>query len=222
MRNSVRLALAALAASLLLAAAVGGASARNLSVSNQNFRVTWASLEFTGAEISVIRCPVTLEGSFHARTITKTSGSLIGAITRAVANQAACTGGRGAPFNGTETYNGTTTPNTLPWHVTYNSFTGALPNITTVRIALSRFRFGLRDSSGFCTGQYGNETDSIVGSAALEAGRAITTLTPVAGSNSATLIRRDGGIFCPGTGVLSGTGNVTLLGASTRITVTLI
>jgi hypothetical protein len=212
---------AALATIFLLALATSSASARNLSLSNQNFRVTWTSLEFTGAEISVLRCPVTLEGSFHARTIVK-ARALIGALTRAVINQAACSGGIFAAFNGTERYNGTTSPNTLPWHVTYDSFTGTLPNISTLRIAISRFRFGLRDSAGFCTGQYGNETDSIVAGAVIGAGREVISLTPIAGSNTWTLIRRDGGIFCPGSMRIDGTGNVTLLGAATRITVTLI
>lgn len=216
-----KLALSTVAASLLLAAVVSTASAGRLSVSNQNIRATWASIEFNAEGLAVIRCPLTLEGSFHTRTIAKTARALIGAVTRAIVNQAGCSNGIGAPFNGTERYNGTTTPNTLPWHITYESFTGTLPNITAINLLLSRFRFGLRDSAGLCTGQYGTATDNITAAANREAAGGITTLVPVAGRNNATLERRDGGIFCPN-GRLVGTGNVTLLGTAARITVTLI
>src|SRR5215218_2592066 len=133
MRTSVKLILTALAASLLLAAAVSTASAARLSTSNQNLRLTFTSLEFEGSEIT-IRCQVTLEGSFHTRTIAKVAEALTGAVTKAIVKSETCTGGRGAAFNGVETYNGTTTPNTLPWHVQYKGFTGTLPNIETLRL----------------------------------------------------------------------------------------
>jgi hypothetical protein len=222
MRTSVKLILTALAASLLLSAMVSTASARNLSVSNQNIRATWTLLEFAVSREVSVRCQVTLEGSFHTRTIAKVADALIGAITRAIVKQEACREGTGSAFNGVERYNGTTTPNTLPWHITYRSFRGTLPNIESIRIALSRFRFGIRDSFGLCTGQYGNESDAVQADAAREAGGGISSLTPVEGSNSATLIRRDAGILCPSPGVLKGRGEVMLLGATTKITLTLI
>jgi len=223
MRTSVKLILTALTASLLLSAAVSTASANNLSTSNQNIRATWASLEFAASRELVIRCQVTLEGSFHTRTITKTAGALIGAITKATVNQGACTGGTGSAFNGVERYNGTTSPNTLPWHIQYKSFAGTLPNISAINIALSRFRFGIRDSSSLCTGQYGTAEDSVTASAARElATGAITELTPVEGENSVHLSRRDGGLLCPSPSTMKGVGQVMLLGATTRITITLI
>jgi hypothetical protein len=213
--------LTALTATLLFATAINTASARNLSLSNQNLRITFSSIEFAVSESVAIRCRITLEGSFHTRTIAKTAGLLIGAVTRAAVSQSNCTQGTLAFFNGAERYNGTTTPNTLPWHLTYVSFAGTLPNINSIRVALSRFRYGLRDSSGLCTGQYGNETDALAFDAALSA-RAISSITPVEGSNNTTLIRRDAGLLCPSPGRLRSAGTVTLLGATTLITVTLI
>ena len=218
MRTSVKLLLSALAASLLLAAAVGTASASRISVSNQNIRVTWSRLTFEGG--AAIVCAVTIEGSFHTRTIEKVARSLIGAITKAIVNRASCTGGTGSTFNGVETYNGRVPANTLPWHVTYESFRGTLPNITAVNILLSRFRFGI-EIPGICTGEVGNATDNVTGEAAVGAGGQVTRITPVAGSNRATIIR-NGGIFCPATGELNGAGEVFLLGTTTRISVTLI
>jgi hypothetical protein len=219
MRTSVKLILTALAASLLLSAAVSTASARNLSVSNQGIRATWTALQFEGG--ASIRCQVTLEGSFHSRTIVKVARLLIGAITRAQVKQETCTGGRYSFFNGTERYNGTTPSNTLPWHLTYESFIGNLPNITGFRFLLSRFRLGL-DISGLCIGQYGSATDNITLLAAREVSGALTSLTPVEGLNRSTLIRRDGGIFCPETRTIRGAATVTLLNSAARITITLI
>jgi hypothetical protein len=89
MRTAMRALGATLAASLLLAGAVSSASARIISSSNQNIRVTWASLEFSGSV--TIRCPVTFEGSFHARTIAKVARSLIGFVTRASIGEAEAT-----------------------------------------------------------------------------------------------------------------------------------
>jgi hypothetical protein len=210
-----------LGAALLLASAVSTASARNLSINNQNIRVTFTSLEFGASEI-IVRCLVTLEGSFHTRTLAKVARSLVGAITKAAVKQETCTGGSGGPFNGVERYNGTTSPNTLPWHLTYDSFQGTLPNITSLRAAISRFRFGARDASAICTGEYGNETDAIVAQANREAGGAITELSPVAGSNRETLARRDGGILCPESATMLGRASVMQLGTTTRLTITLI
>jgi hypothetical protein len=84
--------------------------------------MTFKELGFAGA---TIRCRVTLEGSFHSLTVTKVSGQLIGAVTRAIFDEPNCTGGKQRALS-----------EKLPWHVKYISFTGTLPNITRVTIAL--------------------------------------------------------------------------------------
>ena len=206
MRTFARTSTAVLAAALLLAAAVNTASARVLSVSNQNIRVTWSSLEEVGA--ITVRCRVTLEGSFHSRTIVKVARTLIGAITRATVDEANCTNGSESPRN-----------ETLPWHLTYEGFAGTLPNIFSVFVLLSRFRFRLI-SPGICTADYGIATDNITSRASLNASREITELEPVAGRNRLTL--HSGTAFCPGSRTFLGRGTVTLLGTTTRIRVTLI
>jgi len=221
MRTSLKLGVAALAATVLLSAAVGSASARNLSINNQNLRITFSSLELSAPEVATIRCKVTVEGSFHTRTITKVAGSLAGAITRSVVKQETCTNGSVASFNGVERYNGTTSPNSLPWHLTYESFTGTLPNITSLQVLFSRFRFGVT-VSGICAGQYGTAEDNVTLAAAREAAGGITGATLVAGRNEATLFRRDTGISCPLSGAGGGSGTPMQLGATTRLTITLI
>jgi hypothetical protein len=79
-----KLHLSALCAALLLALAVGASSAGRLSLSNQNLRFTFTEFIMRVGESSDI-CQLTLEGSFHNRTVAKALGTLIGYITRAVA-----------------------------------------------------------------------------------------------------------------------------------------
>src|SRR4029077_1421284 len=129
MRTSAKLGLTALIAALLLASALGTASARNLSVNEQLINARWRSLEFSGAV--TIRCPVTLEGSLHSRTIPKILRTLlIGAVSRVLIKNESCTGG-------------TASVPPTPWHLSYEGFRGVLPNITTVLVLLQRFLFRL-------------------------------------------------------------------------------
>jgi len=210
MRISAKLGLTALVAALLLAAAVGAAGARSLSVSSQTIRATWSRLEFNEEAIGLsLRCPVTLEASFHSRTIAKVSRALIGAITRASFFTERCTGGsfRSKP--------------PFPWHLTYESFTGTLPNITSVRLLLARFRF-LFIIPGLATCEYGTSTDNMIFSAALNASGEITSLAPVAGSNRAHKTEPSTA-FCPNElGIVGAEGVVTALNSTARIRLTLI
>ena len=200
-----------LAVAIVLAAAVGTASARNLSISNQSFRVTWSSLELTNnVSTTTMRCPVTLEGSFHARTLAKSLGSLVGFITRAVIRNESCTNGRA-----------TILTEALPWHLTYQGFTGTLPNIATIRVNLIRFSFQIETGSNTCLAVTTTE-EPFTGIMTLGAGREVTGFT-ADGTRRIRLRNGTGGIFCGlGSGGFSGTGTVTLLGTTTRIQVTLI
>jgi hypothetical protein len=180
----------ALAATLVLASGITTASARILSVSESSFLARWNSLEFIS--LVTIRCRVTLDGSFHSRTIQKVARALIGAITRVFISHP-CTGGEGWADDGTPNPGGTT--NRLPFHLTYENFTGTLPEIRTIGLLLSRISFVLQVGSG-CTGRYGRAEDNISFTANLT-GRIIESITPVEGRNIAHLVTRLGGIFCP-------------------------
>lgn len=204
-RNVPRTLAAMFASSLVLGGAVGAASARNLSSSTQNIRVTWSMVEF-GVAGTGVRCHLTLEGSFHARTIAKVARSLIGAITRAIINEGFCTNGRARAKS-------------LPWHITYEAFTGTLPNIASVRLLLSRFRFEII-IAGLCTADYGTETDNVTGQADREAGGGLVGLAIVAGRN--TVNRVSGSFFCPASATMIGTGSITALASTNRVTITLI
>jgi len=121
----MKCALVALCSALVLSLAVGLASANHISISNQTFRMVWSPLTWAGTEVSV-RCPVTLEGSFTSRTLTKTVGAQVARITRA--DVGTCTGG-------TETF----LTETLPWTLQYESFSGTLPLISRVTLGLIGF-----------------------------------------------------------------------------------
>jgi hypothetical protein len=217
MRTHTRLILGALTAAIVLATAVGTASANRLSTSNRNFRATWSPLTFQSNEEGgiTIACNVTLEGSFHYASILKVARSLIGYVTKAnVAHP--CTGsGEAWADNGIENAGLGVIANSLPWHVTYEGFEGTLPNIGGVRLLLHP-RFTLRTAlTGLC--KYEGNAQGVV---KLGAGGVTQRIAP---DPTVGIGKISGGFFCPGTGFFgAATGTVTLLGTNTPITITLI
>jgi hypothetical protein len=131
MRNRSKLILAALTAALALGALVSAATATRLAVSNQLFRVTWKSLSFNGgSSFGQVLCPVTIEGTFHSRTIVKSVGALIGFVTSATVASSSCTGGSARVLQ-----------ESLPWHVLYTGFEGTLPKIATLFVSMLGGKF---------------------------------------------------------------------------------
>lgn len=130
-----RTALALIVATAALAATVTTASANRLSVSERTYRAIWSgmTLEYNG--VTGIQCPLTLEGSFHSRTLIKGSGNLLGYVHRAAVS--AC---RELPAR--------VLTETLPWHVRYASFVGVLPNIVSIRTTLIGFSFRIFEPLG--------------------------------------------------------------------------
>lgn len=100
--------LTALIATAVLGALVANAAANRIALSTPSFRATWTNLEWQAAGgLFTIRCPVTIEGSFHSNTISKVLEALIGYVTRAaVGAPAACTGGTVTMLT-----------SVLPWHI---------------------------------------------------------------------------------------------------------
>lgn len=193
-----KLLLATIGATVLLGALVGSASARSFSTSSQTLRAAFRTVTFRGA-FGNIRCPVTLEGSLHSRTIAKVAGSLIGYITAAALG--ACESGSATILTAT-----------LPWHVRYASFTGTLPNIATIRINVINASFQVREPAFTCLAR-STEASPAVGTFTREAGGALTTAA-ISGSVPTS---------CGINGSFESTVDpVTVLNSSTRITVTLI
>jgi hypothetical protein len=206
MRNDSRTAVVALTAALLLALSIP-AAARNLSYSVNEFRILWSTLTFSAAEGGIsITCPVTLEGSFLERTATKVADALRARITRSTVGT--CREGRA-----------TILTETLPWNVTYQSFTGTLPNISGVRYALLNAAFQVEPGFGIgCLARTSSEFPA-AGDAARDANGRITSLTP----DSSLAIPITGNVECPRFGIFTGSGEVFVQGSSTtRVSLSLI
>jgi hypothetical protein len=195
--------LTVLGASLLLGAVVGTASARNLSSSSQQLRATFARIEMGGSGFIAI-CALTLEGSFHERTTAKVAERLVGNVTR-------------AGFGGCSTGSATVLQETLPWHVRYQSFTGTLPNITSVRAKIIGAGVQVRENAFGVT--------CLLRSSTTEPTFATFNREALGGLSSVTVSGEiASGVECSGIrGGVSGTSNsLTVQSSASRITVTLI
>jgi hypothetical protein len=203
----------ALATTLLLGLMVTQTSAGTLRVSNQQLRVTWRRLELAGSDGTVFsRCPVTLESSFHAATIAKVRKSLIGYATT-------------ARFGTCESGRVTVLTETLPWHLTYESFSGPLPNITRIRILLVGMSF-LTEQLGFrcllkATAEAAASAELILGAGGRVEGFVFDSAKQIPTRGGL------GGFGCPSATVgfrteANDRGGVTLLGTSNSISITLI
>jgi len=218
MRTHTRVLLAALTAALVLGSAVS-ANARRIELSNQSFRVVWTganNLTFSGGGAQVI-CEVTLEGSFHSRTLSKVCGQLVGYVTRAIVKHP-CPTNEGWALNGTEVLEGVRVANTLPWHIQYQSFGGVLPRIRSVTVTLVGAAF-LVEVLGLHCLYRSTQTNPQKGIVNVnETNGQVETLTSEPNPN----VKLNSGAFCPAEGGLSGTGSVTVQNSTTRITIRLV
>jgi hypothetical protein len=209
MHTRSKLVLASLTAAAILASALASASARNLSITNDRFRVVWTGLEKNFVESGLtVRCQVTLEGSFHSRTLRKTTGALIGSISRGTVHLAQCQGG--LP---------TVAQESLPWHVRYRSFAGALPAITSFDVEVVGAKLILEVSGVRCTTQSTAASPWVFRATVAASGR-IESFNP----DGAAQIPVRGSFPCEFAGnyTLSGAGRITLLGSTISISVRLI
>jgi len=210
MTTRSKLVLLGLTATLLMGLAVSSASAGRLSISNSRVRFTWSPLTFRSTEDFIVsllvRCPVTFEGSFHSATIQKVNRSLIGYISRATANSGACTGGRV-----------TFLQEQLPWHITFEGFTGALPLITAIRLLIRRHAT-LIEASGLTCLYTETGASKTRMSVSLGAGGVVTGAEYLPEFTIPSMT----GFPCSGAIRPEGTASVTLLGNTSAITIRLI
>jgi len=196
------------AAVLVLGVSVGTASARRLELSSQTFRAVWNPLVFSNAAEGIeLRCPVTLEGSFHSRTLAKVAESLVGYVTRAQIGEASCSGSRARVLT-----------EFLPWHVRYESFAGTLPTITSVTTRIIGFAFLLEVFGVSCL--YVSEAShAFRGQVSLSGGVA----TAVRALESPAIPKHSGSFLCPTELAFRGTtSSFTVQNSTTAITVRLV
>jgi hypothetical protein len=182
----------------ILGGLVSTASATRLSLSSQTFRATFSSLHFSGG-FGTVECALTIEGSWHGRTFAKTGGSLIGYVTRATLG--ACSRGSATILTAS-----------LPWHRVYSGYFGVLPAIQAYQDIMIGMQIQIREP--------------VFGVTCLASGGSVTAifrrLIASGELNQLELIGRSP-TNCGIEGTLSGTSSsLTVLNASTRITLTLI
>lgn len=219
MRTRSKLVLTALTAALVMSVSINIAQARQFTTTGQNTRGIWTPLEFTALGGFIrIRCNATLRGSFHYRTFSKTR-SLVGYITSAVVTRP-CTGGEVWILNGVETLPNGSRPNSLPWHISYDSFTGTLPRIRGIRLAAI--------GAGYLIIALGNQclytttaASPAFGIVNLNEATGEATSLSLDSSSSIPLSVTLGG-SCPASGAFSGTTSTFDDGEGVRITVRLI
>jgi hypothetical protein len=215
MRNRSKLILAALTAALALGALVSAATATRIAVSNQLFRVTWTGLSFNGgSSFGEVRCPVTIEGTFHSRTIVKNTSSLIGFVTSAAVGSP-CTGGTATILQGS-----------LPWHIWYNGFTGRLPDITGIQLRMLSAAFKVKSNLNGQECLYTAEAASpMKGSVNRTTSTGVAeSLRPDETAGIAITSGATGFAQCPTSGFLRGASNTIGVqgNTATKITVTLV
>ena len=200
----IRTPVALLGATILLGALVGAASARNFSISNQSLRGAFRAVEFETPS-GPTRCPVTMEGSFHSRTAAKVLGTLMGYITSAILGP--CSVGVATILR-----------ETLPWHIRYSGFEGALPEIRSIIAHIVGAAWRIRES-GFgitCLAR-----SSAAEPAVVNFHRSVIT-HEITEANIGGRIR-DGAECGNALGQFtSDSGSVTQVGSTTRLTLTLI
>lgn len=215
MHTRTRIVLAALAAASTLALGAGAVGARRIEVSEQQFRATFEHFGYEGGGVKVA-CRMTLSGSFHSRTISKVSGALIGYITQeAFAHP--CIEGEAWVLNGVEAPEGVTSANTLPWHVRYVSFSGTLPNMTGIRVAIVGDSF-LEICIGASCLYKSTEARPALFEFTLSSGR----VTGFRWDETRQVPKFSGSIVCPAEVVFEGTGAVTATATGREVFVRLV
>jgi hypothetical protein len=204
------------------------ASANRLALSNQTFRIVWAEpepLTFGYPAIATVRCAVTMEGSFHSRTISKVSGAQIGYITRAIAAHPCEGAGEVWFLNGTERTENELTGQTLPWRILYTSFSGTLPNITAVKVNILGMSFLASTLDAFLSKRkclYITLAERpAIGVFELNAALEVTNFRAEQLSSIPKHATLSLSIECPAI-EWSRRGTATVLGAAARVTVTLV
>jgi len=189
----------AISATAVMGLMVGTASANRFASSGNFLTATWTNMVFTDSFGGQAVCPVTLSGSLHSRTITKTGGALGGFLnTGTVGN---CSTGSATILQAS-----------LPWHLRYLGFTGTLPNIGSILFNVIGASFRVTTTTGVPCLFTSSATQPVIGAFALSGG-VIRSATV-----SGRLVSNEACAFgFRATGNLSGTSNTI-----TPLTITLI
>ncbi len=184
-------------ASALVLLVCASASANRLSVNTQTFTMDFTAINFEASGIEV-SCRVILEASLHSATLAKTRGLLVGQVVSGVSFPEECEGTEGAEPGELD--------ETLPWHITYNSFTGTLPNITGIAFDVVGASFSVTVLGVSCL--FRSTTESPLRIVANVRSGAIATADI---DDTFAILKSSGSVFCPRSGTPDGTALVETL-----------
>jgi hypothetical protein len=212
MPSRAKLLLALLSTTVAIAGAISSADARRLEVSEQGFLVLFREFVISDTSgIAQLSCEVNMEGSFHSRTFSKVSAALIGYVTEAAIHHP-CVQGEVWFLNGMEIVEGVRLASTLPWHVTYASFRGTLPRMTSVEVAIQGFSllttvFGTACLWQSTTARPFKGSLSIAEGGFLE-GHPMGQILGWRADETSAIPKREGSFACPESLVIRSTGTV--------------
>jgi hypothetical protein len=209
--RSTRLLVSGFTIAVALALAIGTADARRLAFSENHFLSHFRAITFASGEISLV-CALSIEGSFHERTLEKIVRSLIGYISEARIKRP-CSGGEMWVLT---TQEGRT--ESLPWHILYERFIGALPSITGIEITLDNIAWLLTVLGANCLYR-ASTTSPLRGITNREAGGRATGLRL---NEASSIPKAEGSFLCPSTIVFRGAGIIGTQVGYREITVTLV
>jgi hypothetical protein len=195
-----RIALLGALAAVLSILIVDSASGSRFSINGRTFRTVFAPLNIS-PNFWPVSCEMTLDSSFHSSTIVKTRGALLGWVNAARIRRP-CEGNGNAWFlNGSEQQDLNVIASTLPWHIRFDSFTGTLPTITSVRLQIIGIAILVRVVFD-CLYQSTVERPAYLIFDLDATGTVINTRF----DRSSAIPKKSGGAFCPATGEGEGTG----------------
>ncbi|HXE45939.1 MAG TPA: hypothetical protein VN635_12175 [Conexibacter sp.] len=219
-----RFIISALVVTMLLAGAVGSASARELLVSEQHHSWIWLlghallhpRIVFSNGQIRV-QCNLRLGGGTNERIIKKETTTTIGSITNGEVEE--CEGGTA-----------TLRRETLPWSTRYRSFTGTLPRIRSSSESVIRATFRIREREGLeceAATEVNHPLVFIIGNSSEQAETGLETTGEaeyITADSTHRIPLRGEGFLCAfaGEGEISGVGLVRNLPGTGKIRITLI
>jgi hypothetical protein len=139
-----RLLILAASTTMLSCIASGSATAGSFRFDRLFIVAGFSAVTFSGAFGNIV-CPLTLEGARHAGTALKSAGNLAGFFEEV----RLLTCGTGSA---------TILRESLPWHYAYASFTGSLPNITSLNYTLTGIQLRIREPLLTCLAAGGTMT----------------------------------------------------------------
>jgi hypothetical protein len=182
------------------------ASASSLSLTERLVEIYFREVVLEGAGTQTLRCALNLRATLSSGTFAKVREGVIGGVYGAAGW---CNSGDIVALGAT-----------LPWRISYVSFTGTLPNISQIALQLDNGGFTANETNGRpCLFEF-TRTNGFVFSVEVRSGAISNVVT-----NERAQVRKESEapVECRGERIFRGTGELhTSVGATSSVTLSLI